>query len=70
MNTGKQFVGVFGVSRGNRAVRHFESSVELRKKLRNVKERAGRRITESIQVLCYRSRFLFCRYRSGLMDRT
>ena len=47
---------------GRRAgtMRHFESSVELRRTLRNVKVQAGRQAIESIQVLCYRSRFLFC----------
>ena len=70
MNTSKQFVGVFGVSRGNRAVRHFESSIELRRTLRNVKVRAGRQAIESIQVLCYRSRFLFCSVQVRLADRT
>ena len=51
-------------------MRHFESSVELRRTLRNVKVRAGRQAIESIQVLCYRSRFLFCSVQVRLADRT
>ena len=36
----------------------------------NVKVRAGRQAIESIQVLCYRSRFLFCSVQVRLADRT